>query len=126
MKVFVFLEQVKNLREGITMKKIVIATLIIFAFSWVSVVSAGNKPSKESPESSVTCLTYFVYLRSISETINVEQCKLWPDQDSCASCLISLEDQGCKIVDYFVSHPTRPTDGNPDSEITYLLSCDGR
>ena len=132
MKVFVFWEQVKNLREGRTMKRIMIALIIIFSFSGISVVAAGdfpgkhgNWPVKESPESSVTCINDFVLSRSTSTAVNVEQCNLYPNQDQCASCITSLEDQGCKFVDFFVSHPQR-SDGTPDSEITYLLSCDGR
>ena len=114
------------------MKRTMVAILIIFSFSWISVVFAGDFPGKngnwqvkESPESSVTCINDFVLVRSTSEAVNVEQCNLYPNQDSCAACITSLEDQGCKFVDFFVSHPQR-TDGTPDSEITYLLSCDGR
>jgi len=118
------------------MKKIVIAILVVVVFSWVSVVSAENRRGEESPESIVTCLNnagngpYQVQTRSFPETINGEQCRTWePDRepDPCAPCIISLEDQGCKIVDIIVTQVV----GSENYEkilapVTYLLSCDGR
>ena len=111
------------------MKKLVIAILVVVAFSWVSVVSADNKPVEESPESIVTCLnagTQLLYSRSLPETVNGEQCKTWePDvtPDPCAPCIISLEEQGCKIIDVNVAHVT---ESGLDTSVTYVLSCDGR
>jgi len=111
------------------MKKLVIAILVVVAFSWVSVVSADNKPVEESPESIVTCLnagTQLLYSRSLPETVNGEQCKTWePDvtPDPCAPCIISLEEQGCKIIDVTVTHVA---DEGISVPVTYLLSCDGR
>ena len=112
------------------MKKIVIAILIFFAFSWISVVSAGDRhgkrvnwPGTGSPESTVTCAAGngdIISNRSVPETINVDQCRGFVD--SCAPCIISLEDQGCKIVDVVVTHAPAPP---PSSMTTYLLSCDG-
>ena len=95
------------------MKKLVIAILVVVVFCWISVVSADNKPVEESPESIVTCVSmtghgiHHLYTRSFPETINGEQCRTWgePDRepDPCAPCIISLEDQGCKIVDIIVT-----------------------
>ena len=45
-KVFVLWEQVKNLRAVRTMKRTMVAILIIFSFSWISVVFAGDFPGK--------------------------------------------------------------------------------
>jgi len=110
------------------MKKIVIV-IIFFAFSWISVVSAddghgkrGNWPSKESPESKLICGAgngQTLSGLSLPETINREQCIFWSSE--CAPCIISLENQGCKIVDVIVTHLT-----DFDVVSTYLLSCDGR
>ena len=112
------------------MKKLVIAILVVVAFSWVSVVSADNKPVEESPESIVWCLsalgTHLVMTRSLPETINAEKCRVGePDRypDPCAPCIISLEDQGCKIVDIIV---TQVAEDGIHIPSTYLLSCDGR
>jgi len=107
------------------MKSIMIALLIIFSFSLISVVSAGNKPSKESPESFVDCVNFDIASRSTPEFVNLDQCPYFQSQSSCASCIISLEKQGCKVVDYIVSHPVNP-DGDVSTKITYMLSCDGR
>ena len=115
------------------MKKIMIAILVLFTFSCLLgcgddyVVASSDQNGKESAESIVTCLNggnYLVLAQSVSGTINLEQCKFWePDvtPDPCADCIISLEDQGCVIVDVVVS-------GLAEGEVavTYLLSCDGR
>ena len=112
------------------MKKLVIAILVVVVFSWISVVSAENRRGEESPESIVTCLngagTHLLLNRSFPETINGEQCRTWePDiePDPCAPCIISLEDQGCKIVDIIV---TQIAEDGIHIPATYLLSCDGR
>ncbi len=108
-------------------QKIMIAILVLFAFSWLVgcedyVVSASDLTSTESPESLVTCAAGngdIISNGSVPETINVEQCR--PFEDVCAPCIISLEDQGCEIVDVVVTQ-------FPEFKImtTYLLSCDGR
>ncbi len=91
------------------MKKIVIVLLVVFAFSWISVVSAGNWshkrgnwPVKESPESAVICWFPGIAEQSVLGTINVEQCTRWTE-DTCAPCITSLEEQGCNIVDVVVT-----------------------
>jgi len=103
------------------MKSIMIALLIIFSFSWFSVVSAGNKPSKESPESFVDCVQNYIYNDSTPEFVNLDHCEESQVLNNCASCIISLEKQGCKVVDYIVSQPE-----NSATRVTYMLSCDGR
>ena len=113
------------------MKKIVIAILVVVAFCWTSVVSAENRRGEESPESIVWCLsalgTHLVMTRSLPETINAEKCRTWEQgvvtPDPCAPCIISLEDQGCKIIDVNVAHVT---ESGLDVSVTYVLSCDGR
>jgi len=106
------------------MKKIIISILAVLAFSWISAVSAGEYPSKGSPESVVTCgvnLGQIISIASVPETINVEQCTPW--EDSCATCVISLENQGCGIVDVVVTHFFREPPGVFATGTTYLLSC---
>ena len=104
------------------MKKIVIVLLVFFAFSWISVVSAGQFPAKESPESTVLCWLPYIIAQSVPGTINVEQCMPYAE-DPCAPCITSLEGQGCKIVDVVVNMPPLP---EQNVLMTYLLSCDGR
>ena len=111
------------------MKKLVIAILVVVVFSWISVVSAENRRGEESPESIVTCLSMpgNILGRSLPGTVNVEQCKTWePDRepDPCAPCIISLEDQGFKIVDVVVQEAV--ANEGFSIPVTYLLSCDGR
>ena len=109
------------------MKKIVCAILAVLACSWVSGVSADKGSGKHSPESIVACLggaNFVVLHRSIPEPINGEQCKPWaPDQapDPCASCITSLENQGCKVIDVVVTNIER--EDNFDVAATYMMSC---
>ena len=100
------------------MKKIIILILAALAFSWTPVMSA-----EQSPESVVTCgvnLGDFISIASVPETINVEQCTPW--EDSCATCVISLENQGCGVVDVVVTHFREP-ESAVVTGTTYLLSC---
>ena len=104
------------------MKKLVIAILVVIAFSWVSVVSAENRRGEESPESIVTFSGgggETISTISVPGTINVVQCGYWEGMP--ASCIMSLEDQGCKVVDVIVTHYEDYL-----TMTTYLLSCDGR
>jgi hypothetical protein len=105
------------------MKKLVIAILVVVAFCWISVVSAENRRGEESPESFVTCGSgngAGIADRSVPGTISVEQCVPFGDSH-CALCITSLEDQGCNIIDVFVTHVEKG-----HTTTTYLLSCDGR
>jgi len=83
------------------MKKIVISLLAVLAFSWASGVAAD-----QSPESIVSCSStgiYGVAARSIAEGINAEQCYPPGSPIDCATCIRSLEAQGCKVVDVVVN-----------------------
>ena len=108
------------------MKIIVGVALIVFAFSWVSGVSA-NKKKNSSPESIVTCGEGNTVVESISVPLSIgaEQCKRFTDDNTCAPCLVSLEDQGCKIVDVIVTHKPRMGLAPGSTQSTYLLSCVG-
>jgi len=113
------------------MKKIVILILTVLVFSWTSAVSAGNGSGKQSPESIVSCATqahpYRVLGDSLPETINAEQCRTHPDggPDLCSSCINSLENQGCKIVDVVVETMSEVSEGRSSwtNVVTYMLSC---
>jgi hypothetical protein len=102
------------------MKKIVILILAGLAFSWTPVVSA-----EQSPESLVTCgagLGNGLSMLSLPDTISTEECPGW-EGGHCASCIISLENQGCKVIDVVVTQ-FQPSDGGVIvAGTTYLLSC---
>ncbi len=110
-------------QEETVMKKIVSATLVVCAFFWISIVSADNrrdKPFKHSPESFVTCGQAGgpsnIQQISVLKTIGLEQCPVF--SLPCAPCILSLEDQGCKIVEVVVAHSNELS-----TQVTYLLSC---
>ena len=111
------------------MKKIVIAILVLFSFSLIlgcsgnEVIAAGDQNGTESPESMVTCWGADISEESVAGSIDVGQCGVWADE--CATCIMSLEDQGCKNVDIVVTH-VRQDDNTTITARTYLLSCDGR
>ena len=107
------------------MKKIICTILIALSFSWTSNVSADKGPSNKSPESIVTCQTfgpgtYRVAALSLPASINAETCLQSIDDIAlpCASCITSLEDQGCKVVDDVVTGKS-----NEVPNVTYFLSC---
>jgi len=112
------------------MKKIVISILVAFAFLWISDVSGGNywsanKPVKKfvrSPESILTCWRGTVSTYSTPQSIDVSQCPEWAP-NSCATCIVSLEDQGCRIIDAVVRDPFSEGTVEFLGDITYLLSC---
>ena len=87
----------------------------------------GNIPV-QSPESRVACAAAagdFILFADISLSLNMEKCT--PFEDTCAPCISSLENQGCKFIDVIVDHIGT---GSPElasiSNATYLFSCDGR
>jgi len=114
------------------MKRIAITILVAFTFLWISDVSGGNwqgnnffKKFARSPESTLTCWNGGVQTYSTPEFIDVSQCP--HTINSCATCIISLEDQGCRIIDAVVRNPTTSMDSEGKiiyyGDITYLLSC---
>ena len=112
------------------MKGFIQLLLVACVLIWSSSVFAdapGNNAA-QSPESIVTCLstgTHLVLSRSIAEPVTANQCEIFPASSSCATCITSLEDQGCEVVDVIVTNLVVSED-NTRSAATYLLSCDGR
>ena len=97
-------------------------------FTWISGVYADKGVRKPSAESIVTCQTagpqiYAVVAISLPAAINAEHCVTPPDEfppAECAPCIISLEDQGCKVADV----DTAMSGMYKEFQIvTYLLSC---
>lgn len=104
------------------MKKIVLLIFAVLAFSWTQAVSA-----EKSPESLVTCGTgngNAISMLSLPNTINTEECPGW-EFGFCASCIISLEKQGCEVIDVVVTHSQVGNEGGgvTVAGTTYLLSC---
>jgi hypothetical protein len=107
------------------MKKILSTILVALAFSLNSGLTAGGNEPKPSPESMVICGSgngTGISGISVPETINVERCELFED-GNCAACLISIEQQGCKIVDVILTHFWREEYGVTVPGTSYLLSC---
>lgn len=96
------------------MKPVKNILLIVLAFSLISGVSAGERSKNQSPESIVTCQIlgpgiYRVAGLSLPASINAETCTLsFSDITvSCASCISSLEDQGCNHLMWLQGKVTR-------------------
>ena len=106
-----------NKREGSVMKKLVSAIFSVLAFFTISGAYAD-----QSPESIVTCVgnQYFVLSHTLSGAVNTELCT---GEHTCATCIPSLEDQGCKVIDV-VPKPLRFRDAEGEgTAVTYFLSC---
>ncbi len=110
------------------MKRILVVVLALLALVWASSLAAGNSVAgmssardAPSPESTVTCggvgfdWPYGVIGKSVADTVSTEQCN-----GSCASCITSLENQGCKVVDTVVAEPALE---GWTMTIIYQLSC---
>ena len=100
------------------MRKIFTVIFLALGLSFITGVSAD-----QSPESIVTCSTgnaYDVGALSIAGAVNTESCTL--HENTCATCITSLEDQGCKVIDVVVE-PTRFEGYGDFITVTYLLSC---
>jgi hypothetical protein len=101
------------------MKNFLIIVLSVLAITWIPSVYAS-----QSPESVVTCLilgpgTYRVAGLSLPTSINSEICtqSISDINLACASCISSLESQGCNALDVVTGNSgVTPT-------VTYLLSC---
>ena len=106
------------------MKIVINMIAIVLAFSWISVLSANNNSNKQSVESFMTCASGNgdgIKAVSLPSTINADQCPPFGDV-SCADCIISLEKQGCNLINVVVDHLMNPEIGALPAT-TYLLSC---
>ena len=105
------------------MRKIIGAILSVLAFFAISVVYAD-----QSPESIVACAHngWYVGGYTVPAAISAELCTRGAEGDKCATCISSLEDQGCELID--VDFQTfRFVEELDDLLVaTYLLSCDRR
>ena len=112
------------------MKKLIQLLLISCVLILSTVVFAG---ARQSPESIVTCGAgngEVILSADVAASLIMDQCE--PFKDTCAPCVTSLENQGCKFIDVVVTHLVEPfylegvTLGRTKSNASYLLSCDGR
>ena len=106
------------------MKMFMKLILLVLAFTWIPGAIADKGRGNFSPESIVTCQgggpqMYMVIGMSLPAAIDAEQCIQPPDAfpRHCAPCVISLESQGCKIVEVVTGK------SNEILNVTYLLSC---
>ena len=117
------------------MKKLIQLLLVSCVLIWSTGVFAdapGNS-STQSPESIVTCASGNgdgILIADVAKPLDMGECT--PFEDTCAPCVTSLENQGCKFIDVVVTHLVEPfylegvTLGRTKSNASYLLSCDGR
>ncbi len=107
------------------MKKTVSAILAVCVFSWMSGVSANEqgKADQQDPESLLMCRAGNgdqIWAVSVPEDIVFGiLCDAF--DDICAPCIVSLEDQGCQVIDVVVTHGRQDAPYPPTT--TYLLSC---
>ena len=107
------------------MKLVINVILVVFAFTWTLGVSAQTEFRKQSPESFMTCAAGngdSIKALSVPAIINKDQCPKFVQDPSCADCIISLENQGCRLIDVVVTQQLIP-DGSNVASTTYLLSC---
>ena len=106
------------------MKLMMKIMIVVLAFTWSSGVYAEKGFRKPSPESIMTCGGgggNSISVLSVPASINKDECPAWVD-GVCASCIVSLEKQGCQVVDVVVSH-IGVADNIAATGTTYLLSC---
>ena len=120
-------------KEAFIMTSLHSVILAILIFSFTSGVYADKGKTQQSPESILTCIDlngvspYLVWAPSIPSEIDAGQCRtrdVADPMDLCASCIASLEAQGCKIIDVEVLQVEPPSpEALGSSRVTYLLSC---
>jgi len=100
------------------MKQVIYSVLFLFFLSGASAFAGDKTRPVESPESIVTCATGSgngVEMKTVPVCINVNDCYYAAD---CATCITSLEAQGCKVIDVVVTHVAYLA-----TSTTYLMSC---
>ena len=107
------------------MKQILAAALAALVVTWSAGSFAGDvsmrkvdEPRSLSPESIVTCATgsgQGVEMQSVPIGFDVSACVYAAD---CATCITSLEAQGCRYIDAVVTHVAYLA-----TSTTYLMSC---
>ena len=93
------------------MNQITNMIVLVLSVIWISSAYAGKGFMKVSPESIMTCgggNGNSISVLSVPTTINTDECPTWVDSVS-ASCIVSLENQGCKVVDVVVTHLLKTT-----------------
>lgn len=103
------------------MKKVIGAIFSVLAFSAIPGAYAD-----QSPESIVTCPHngWTVGAYTVPEAINAESCTR--GEGKCATCISSLENQGCKVIDTDLQTYRFIEEFDDLLVATYLLSCDQR
>ena len=94
LKVFMFVRM-----EEAIMKRILVALPAVFA---LSIAFAGpssvDLPFDPSPETTVTCWRGAISTFSApGEIMGQSQCQPW-SASTCADCIVSLEQNGCKVI----------------------------
>ena len=114
-------------KEEAIMKGILIALLGVFALGFASAGSSSDKlPADPSPETTVTCWRGAVSTFSApGEIVDQSQCQPWSG-NTCADCIVSLEQNGCKVIRAVERQPydVAGVDGvQLLAEFSYFVSC---
>ena len=110
------------------MKRIFVALLGMFALAIASAGSSTDKlPFDPSPETTVTCWRGAVSTFSApGEIMDQSQCQPWSG-NTCADCIVSLEDQhGCKVIRAVERQPYHVEGAEGVqllAEFSYFVSC---
>ena len=109
------------------MKGILIALLGVFALGFASAGSSSDKlPADPSPETTVTCWRGAVSTFSApGEIVDQSQCQPWSG-NTCADCIVSLEQNGCKVIRAVERQPyDAAVEGGVQllAEFSYFVSC---
>jgi hypothetical protein len=91
-------------------------------FSVLALFALPGAYAEQSPESIVVCgrSLFSVDSHTLPGFVNTELCT---EEQTCATCIPSLEDQGCKVIKV-VPKPFRGRNQiGEDLTVTYFLSC---
>ena len=98
-----------------TLTALFISTLFVFTGVPSASADGNGRKGQKSPESTLICSGAFGHQISVASGIDSSLCTT-PDT-LCADCVVSLEQQGCRIIEtHVLTGPTKPF-------VTYLMSC---
>lgn len=110
-------DEISITAEGSVMKKTVSSMLLVLAFFAIPGVYA-----EQSAESIVICARslYLVDSYTLSGAVNSDLCA---EEHTCATCIPSLEDQGCKVINVVPKPLGGRNQVGESGTVTHFLSC---
>ena len=108
------------------MRKLTTLFLAVAVYALMGIGGAAadddSRKRQQRPDSMVACISFgqfFVDGISLPDSIDASACRPGGVTDKCASCIRSLENQGCSVLDLVV--PVVETRGY---QSVYVLSCE--